>query len=149
MTPWNCVRFVVPRLRQAGGYWSVAGDMDDDARGTQGVSAGGDAFIAGDMLVLEAPAQSLLPLSAAVRNPGPVFAAARIEEFTGRMWLSAQIDDFMARHPRGYIFVEAEAGVGKTAFAAWLVKTRDYLSHSLATPWATRPGRRRRTCPRS
>ena len=45
------------------------------------------------------------------------------------MWLSAQADDFMARHPRGYIFVEAEAGVGKTAFAAWLVKTRDYLSH--------------------
>ena len=27
------------------------------------------------------------------------------------------------------MFVEAEAGLGKTAFAAWLVKTRGYLSH--------------------
>ena len=27
------------------------------------------------------------------------------------------------------MFIEAEAGLGKTAFAAWLVSTRGYLSH--------------------
>ena len=35
----------------------------------------------------------------------------------------------MTANPCGYVFVEAEAGLGKTAFAAWLVKTRGYLSH--------------------
>ena len=35
----------------------------------------------------------------------------------------------MAANPCGYVFIEAEAGLGKTAFAAWLVKTRGYLSH--------------------
>ena len=39
------------------------------------------------------------------------------------------MDRFIAEHPCGYVFVEAEAGLGKTAFAAWLVKTRGYLSH--------------------
>jgi hypothetical protein len=35
----------------------------------------------------------------------------------------------MATSPCGYVFIEADAGLGKTAFAAWLVKTRGYLSH--------------------
>jgi hypothetical protein len=34
-----------------------------------------------------------------------------------------------AAHSCGYVFVEADAGLGKTAFAAWLVRTRQYLSH--------------------
>ena len=35
----------------------------------------------------------------------------------------------LAEYPCGYVFLTAEAGLGKTAFAAWLVKTRGYLSH--------------------
>ena len=72
---------------------------------------------------------SLVPLSAAVKDPRPVFTAVDVDAFTGREWLAGEVDRFMAENPCGYVFVEAEAGLGKTAFAAWLVKTRGYLSH--------------------
>ena len=72
---------------------------------------------------------SAVPVAAAVRDPELVFTAADVAAFTGRKWLAREIDDFMAGNPCGYVFVEAEAGLGKTAFAAWLVKTRGYLSH--------------------
>jgi hypothetical protein len=72
---------------------------------------------------------SLLPLARAARDPRPVFTAVDVDAFTGREWLSDRLGGFFARHPCGYMFIEAEAGLGKTAFAAWLVKTRGYLSH--------------------
>ena len=72
---------------------------------------------------------SAVPLAAAARDPAPVFTAADVEVFTGRRWLVAEVDRFIARNPCGYVLVEAEAGMGKTAFAAWLAKTRGYLSH--------------------
>ena len=72
---------------------------------------------------------SLMPLATAVKDPRPVFTAADVGAFTGREWLAAEVDEFIAGHPCGYVFIEAEAGLGKTAFAAWLVKTRGYLSH--------------------
>jgi hypothetical protein len=70
-----------------------------------------------------------MPLSAAAKDPGVVFTAVHLEAFTGRQWLADQVDRFIAGHPCGYVLIEAEAGVGKTAFAAWLVKTRAYISH--------------------
>ena len=48
----------------------------------------------------------------------------------------------MAENACGYVFIGAVAGMGKTAFAAWLVKTRGYLSHFPATQKAA--GRKRR-----
>src|SRR5207245_949854 len=72
---------------------------------------------------------SSVPLEAAAKDPRLVFAAVGVHAFTGREWLSSEMDRFMAGNPCGHIFIEAEAGLGKTAFAAWLVKTRGYLSH--------------------
>ena len=70
-----------------------------------------------------------MPLARAIKDPRPIFTAVGVDAFTGREWLSDEVDQFMAENPSGYVFVEAEAGLGKTAFAAWLVKTRRYLSH--------------------
>jgi hypothetical protein len=72
---------------------------------------------------------SAVPLVAAIYSPAPVFTAVNLVAFRGRAWLAKEIDDFMGARPCGYAFVAAEAGLGKTAFAAWLVKTRGYLSH--------------------
>jgi hypothetical protein len=70
-----------------------------------------------------------MPLAVAVKDPGLVFTAVELGTFTGREWLAGEIDEFIASHPCGYVFLEGEAGLGKTAFAAWLVKSRGYLSH--------------------
>jgi hypothetical protein len=70
-----------------------------------------------------------MPLTVAARDPEPVYTAVNVMTFTGREWLVKEIDQFIAMNPCGYIFVAGEAGVGKTAFAAWLIKTRGYLSH--------------------
>ena len=72
---------------------------------------------------------SAVPLTAAICGPEPVFTAVNLVAFRGRAWLAREIDDFMGTRPSGYVFVAAEAGLGKTTFAAWLVKTRGYLSH--------------------
>jgi hypothetical protein len=68
-------------------------------------------------------------LKTAARDPRSVFAAIGLGNFTGRDWLVAEVDEFMVSAPCGYVFIEAGAGLGKTAFAAFLVKTRGYLSH--------------------
>jgi hypothetical protein len=84
--------------------------------------------------------QSLVPLSAAIKDPRLVFTAVDIDAFTGREWLAGEMDWFINHTPCGYVFVEAEAGLGKTAFAAWLVKTRRYLSHFSRYSLGTRAG---------
>src|SRR6266851_4224464 len=70
-----------------------------------------------------------VPVSMAAKDPRVIFTAAGIEAFTGRDWLAGEVDRFMTENRCGYVFIEAEAGLGKTAFAAWLVKNRGYLSH--------------------
>lgn len=101
------------------------------ASGEAAVSIGGDVtgsvsttYI--DTLVLD---RSAVPLTVAAIDPETVFSHVGLEGFTGRKWLAAEVDGFMAANRCGYVFVEAEAGLGKTAFAAWLVKTRGYLAH--------------------
>lgn len=70
-----------------------------------------------------------MPVEYAVIDPAPVFEAADVDHFIGRQWLVERLDEFMASNRCGYFLVEADAGMGKTAFAAWLVRTRGYLSH--------------------
>jgi hypothetical protein len=69
------------------------------------------------------------PVNGAMKDPASVYIVVDLEAFTGREWLASKIDEFLAAQPCGYLFVTAEAGLGKTAFAAWLVKTRGYFSH--------------------
>jgi hypothetical protein len=52
-----------------------------------------------------------------------------LAHFTGREWLIERIDQFIATRPRGYVLVQAEAGVGKSSLAAHLVWTRPWLHH--------------------
>jgi hypothetical protein len=110
----------------------VTGRRTASAEGSGSVAIGGD---------VEAPISathigtqnlfgaSVVPVDVAAKDPRVVFAAAGIEAFTGRDWLAAEVDRFMTDNRCGYVFIEAEAGLGKTAFAAWLVKNRSYLSH--------------------
>jgi hypothetical protein len=62
-------------------------------------------------------------------SPAPVFRRVDVERFVGREWLVADIDRFLAEESRGYLIVEGEAGVGKTALVAHLVRTRKWVHH--------------------
>ena len=70
-----------------------------------------------------------VPVERAAKDPRSIFPSVGIDAFTGRDWLAREVDRFMAEETCGYVFIGAVAGMGKTAFAAWLVKTRGYLSH--------------------
>ena len=95
------------------------------------VAIGGDAYgpVSATYIGTQVLGASSVPVTVAVRDPRAVFAAAGVEGFTGRDWLVAELDQFMAGNSCGYVFVEADAGLGKTAFAAWLAMTRGYVSH--------------------
>jgi hypothetical protein len=77
---------------------------------------------------------SAMPIDYAAGVPTEIFEAVDVDGFTGREWLVRELDAFMAAKPCGYFLVEADAGMGKTAFAAWLVKTRGYLFHFSRSP---------------
>jgi hypothetical protein len=103
---------------------------DVSASGEGAIAVGGDIGSAWTTHIgTQVLGVSALPVDAAAKDPGPIFTAVGVDTFTGRGWLAGEVDRFIASNPCGYVFVEAEAGLGKTAFAAWLVKTRGYLSH--------------------
>ena len=62
-------------------------------------------------------------------HPWPVFERVNLDHFVGREWLLAEVDAFLRDHDRGYFILEAEAGLGKTTFLAWLVRERGYIHH--------------------
>ena len=62
-------------------------------------------------------------------EPWSVFERVNLKQFVGREWLAAKVDTFLHQHDRGYFILEAEAGLGKTAFMAWLVQQRGYIHH--------------------
>jgi hypothetical protein len=62
-------------------------------------------------------------------DPAPVFADAQVERFTGREWLIEPLDRFFAARDRGHVIVQADAGLGKTALAAWLAYSRGWPCH--------------------
>ena len=59
----------------------------------------------------------------------PVFERVELENFVGRKWLFDELDDFIQKNDRGYFLLEAAAGLGKTAFLAYLVNERGYFHH--------------------
>ena len=66
-------------------------------------------------------------LDDALVEPGAVFDRVNLDHFSGRKWLLAQIDSFLQKNDRGYLIIEANAGLGKTSFLAWLVRERKYF----------------------
>ncbi|MES9622475.1 hypothetical protein ACPCBX_28805 [Streptomyces tuirus] len=72
---------------------------------------------------------SAVPLAVALKNTHKVFSDVGVAQFTGRDWLVAYVDAFLQERACGFLWVEAEAGLGKTALAAWLVRERGYVSH--------------------
>lgn len=62
-------------------------------------------------------------------HPWPVFERVDLDHLAGREWLLAEVDAFLRDHDRGYFILEAEAGLGKTTFLAWLVRKRGYIHH--------------------
>lgn len=68
-------------------------------------------------------------LADAYLPPWPLYRELVLEHFTGRRWLVESIDAFLAARDRGYFVLEAEVGLGKTTFLAWLAKERGYIHH--------------------
>ncbi|MFF4443709.1 hypothetical protein [Streptomyces sp. NPDC001502] len=68
-------------------------------------------------------------MAVAVKDPSTVFADVGVDMFRGRTWLIDRIDAFCARHRCGFVWIEGDAGVGKTALAAHLVSRRGYVAH--------------------
>ena len=75
-----------------------------------------------------------LPVEDAVRDPGMVVAQVLRDGFSGREWVIAEIDRFLGQRACGYVWVEADAGVGKTALAAQLVQERKWVGHFAMLP---------------
>lgn len=62
-------------------------------------------------------------------DPAPVFDEVGVDGFVGREWLVAKVDRFLRSHDRGYVVVQAAAGLGKSALAAWLARDRGWPCH--------------------
>lgn len=58
-----------------------------------------------------------------------VFDRADIAHFTGRDWLTAELDTFLSSNDRGVFAIEANAGLGKSAVMAHLARTRPWPHH--------------------
>jgi bDLD-like protein len=67
-------------------------------------------------------------------NPKPVFDRVDVDQLFGREQLLDDINRFIRERDRGYILIEAAAGLGKTAVAAWLARTRHYICHFTDQP---------------
>jgi hypothetical protein len=121
------------RIPRRGGDQPAASGPEPTAKHTGPASAGPGGFAnSGVYINIDSRpmgAGLFLPLARAAQDPRPLFRAADVSSFTGREWLADEVKRFIATYRCGYVFIEAEAGLGKTAFAAWLVQTRGYLSH--------------------
>ncbi len=85
------------------------------------ITAGGDVNIH-DIHIEQAQER----LADAIIAPDAVFERVHVERFAGRAWLLAQVDAFLRQEQCGYFVLEAEAGLGKTSFMAWLARARGY-----------------------
>jgi len=101
------------------------------ASGERGIAIGGDAihsiFATGDHNQFFVG--DYQRLADAYLHPWPVFERVQLDRFTGRIWLASRVDDFLTCHDRGVFVLEAEAGLGKSAFLAHLARERGYIHH--------------------
>ena len=72
-------------------------------------------------------------------DPAPLARDLDLARFTGREWLIRQIDAFITGRPRGYVIIQAEAGMGKSTLAAHLAGTRPWLCHFTRLPGGRSP----------
>ncbi|MEU9888848.1 hypothetical protein [Sphaerisporangium sp. NPDC051011] len=105
--------------------------MTAHAEGTGSIAVGGDAinsiFVTGG--VNQFFVGQYERLAEAYLSPRALYRELRLDEFTGRAWLLQAIDDFLTSNDRGYLLIEAEAGMGKTAFMALVARERRYVHH--------------------
>ena len=102
-----------------------------EASGERGIAIGRDAihsiFVTGDLKQFFGG--DYQGLAEAYRSPWPVFDRVEVDRFVGRAWLETLLDSFLQKNDRGLFVVEAEAGLGKTAFLAHLVRERGYIHY--------------------
>ncbi|MGY1582037.1 hypothetical protein [Streptomyces sp. MN13] len=105
--------------------------MTVHAEGAGSIAIGGDAinsiFVTGG--VNQFFVGQYQRLAEAYLNPRALYRELSLGDFTGRTWLVRAVDDFLAASDRGYLLIEAEAGMGKTAFLAWVARERRYVHH--------------------
>ncbi|WP_405771917.1 hypothetical protein OG539_43015 [Actinacidiphila glaucinigra] len=105
--------------------------MTVHAEGAGSIAVGGDAinsiFVTGG--VNQFFVGQYQRLAEAYLNTRSLYRELALEHFTGRAWLVRAVDDFLAANDRGYLLIEAEAGMGKTAFLAWVARERSYVHH--------------------
>jgi hypothetical protein len=104
-------------LAEAQRYVQIAGSVSHSAIVTGDYNIVTQIFLSGDYASLS---DLYLP-------PEPVFRRVRLEEFSGREWLEADLDRFLSERDCGVWLLVGEAGVGKTTFLAHLVRERRYL----------------------
>lgn len=78
-------------------------------------------------------------------DPGVLERDLDLARFTGRERLIGRIDQFIATRSRGYVVIQAEAGVGRSSLAAHLVWTRRWLHHFTRLPGGRSPEAARRS----
>jgi hypothetical protein len=110
--------------------------------GPGGVGAGGDINGPVTVTVING---SFRRLREAIFDPDSLETELDLARFTGREWLIEQIDVYIASHRKGYVVVQAEAGVGKSALAAYLVWTRPCAHHFTRQEGARSPVQARRS----
>ena len=98
-------------------YVQIAGSVSHSAFVTGDYNIVTQVFLSGDYA----------SLSGLYLPPEPVFRRVRLEEFSGREWLEADLDRFLSERDCGVWLLAGEAGVGKTTFLAHLVRERRYL----------------------
>ncbi len=99
------------------------------ASGDRGIAVGGDAI---NSLLVTGDGNTFFigryeRLIDAYLSPSALYQ--ELDTFTGREWLVTAIDRFIRGNDRGYLIVEADAGMGKSAFLAWLARSRGYPHH--------------------
>lgn len=101
------------------------------ASGDRSIAIGGDAvyslLVTGDNNTFFVGQYERL--QDAYLDPQMLYRELGLDEFTGREWLVGRVDQFLARNARGYLVIEADAGMGKSTFLAWLARERGYVTH--------------------
>src|SRR5215467_3945770 len=122
------------RLAEAGApLASMPTDMlaerGDLAAGSRAPIVPNPLFVGRGHNLLEVAGATFDRLRGAIFDPTPLAGVLDLARFTGRDWLFDRIDRYVATRNKGYIVVQGEAGVGKTAVAAYLAWTRPWVHH--------------------